>query len=146
MQTRHARHSEPSANKKRVPQSGEVNDLKMTRIEGSIQWTGKVRLHLLNEDSDSMLAEVEWPAKSGRMFYGCASTGLLFDKQSGRCQQSSNVTLLLDSVHEVECSRATFVKWRAARWAGGCGMRHITIKRGPKPKGYVEPDSYDADI
>lgn len=132
--------------KKRTPKSGGEVSLNMDKLEGSIQWIGKVRLHQLNEESDSMLSDVEWPAKSGRVFYGCASTGLLFDKQSGRCMQSSNVTLQLETVQGVDCSRATFSKWKATRIAGGAGTKHITLKRGPKPKGYVEPDSSDDDI
>lgn len=131
---------------KRVTTSGEIDSLNMTKLECSIQWIGKVRLNLLKEESYSMLSDVEWPVKSGRMFYGCASTGLLFDKQSGRCMQSSNVSLLLDTVQEAACTRAAFAKWRAARIAGGCGTKHITIKRGPKPKGYVAPESDDASF
>ena len=116
----------------------------MTSLQASIQWRGMVRLHQLNEDSESYLAEVEWPKKSGRIYYGCASSGLLFDKQSGACRQSSNVTLDLDSLEPVKCTRAQFEKWRNARVQGG--LRDIVIsKRGPKPKGYVAPEAEDAD-
>lgn len=139
-------HHHSTGKAKRVITTGAVDGLNMTKLETSIQWIGKVRLHLLNEDSDSMLSDTEWPIQSGRMFYGCASTGLLFDKQSGRCLQSSNVSLLLDTLQEVECTKAKFMKWREARIAGGAATKHITLKRGPKPKGYVAPEYEDGDF
>lgn len=118
---------------KRAPQNIQVEGLKMTSLQASIKWRGMVRLHQLNEDSESYLAEIEWPKLSGRLHYACASTGLLFDKQSGRCQQSSAVTLRLDTVEETKCTPAQFGKWHTARILSG--PRDICLKRGPKPKG-----------
>ena len=129
---------------KRTPQVGMVEGLNVARLQSEIQWRGMVRLHQLNEDSESYLADVEWPKKSGSMYYGCASTGLLFDKQSGVCRQSSNVTLDTGSVESVKFTAAQFGKWHRERVMGG--TRDIVIsKRGPKPKGYVAPEAEDAD-
>jgi len=128
---------------KRVPQNNQVENLKMTSLQASIQWRGMVRLHQLNEDSESYLAEIEWPKKSGRIHYACASTGLLFDKQSGRCQQSSNVTLLLETVEETKCTLAQFGKWHTARVLSG--PKDIVLKRGPKPKGQRPVSDQDSD-
>ena len=127
---------------KRIPQSGQVDGLNVAKLQGAIQWHGVVRLHQLAEDSESYLAEAEWPKKSGRMHYACVSTGLLFDKQSGKCFQSSQVTLKLDTVQPKKCSSREFSKWRQDRIVNG--PRDITIgKRGPKPKGYVAPEPED---
>ena len=129
---------------KRTPQVGMVDGLNIARLQSEIQWRGMVRLHQLNEDSESYLADVEWPKKSGSMYYGCVSTGLLFDKQSGACRQSSNVTLLMDTVETTKCTLTQFGKWHRERVMGG--TRDIVIsKRGPKPKGYVAPEAEDAD-
>lgn len=129
---------------KRTPQVGMVDGLNVARLQSEIQWRGMVRLHQLNEDSESYLADVEWPKKSGSMYYGCVSTGLLFDKQSGACRQSSNVTLLMDTVETTKCTLTQFGKWHRERVMGG--TRDIVIsKRGPKPKGYVAPEAEDAD-
>lgn len=105
----------------------------MVKIQGSIQWAGMVRLHQTKEDNESKLAEYEWPVKSGRVYYACASTGLLFDKQSGRCVQSSNVELLLDTVAPEKCTIGQFNKWVKVR--STTGTKHLQLKRGPKPKG-----------
>ena len=129
---------------KRTPQAGMVEGLNVAKLQSAIQWRGMVRLHQLNEDSESYLADVEWPKKSGSMYYGCVSTGLLFDKQSGACRQSSNVTLDMGSVESVKFTAAQFGKWHRERVMGG--TRDIVIsKRGPKPKGYVAPEAEDAD-
>ena len=129
---------------KRTPQVGMVEGLNVAKLQSEIQWRGMVRLHQLNEDSESYLADVEWPKKSGSMYYGCVSTGLLFDKQSGVCRQSSNVTLLMDTVETTKCTLTQFGKWHRERVMGG--TRDIVIsKRGPKPRGYVAPEAEDAD-
>ena len=106
---------------------------KMVRLQSSIKWQGLVRLHQLNEDDQSYLSEIEHPKGGGTMVYACASTGLMFDKQSGRCLQSSNLDLLLESVTETKCSAKQFEKWVKDRSVSG--NKNITIKRGPKPKG-----------
>ena len=107
--------------------------INLLRLQSKIQWIGAVRLHQLKEDDESYLSEVEHPKGSGTMVYVCASTGLLFDKQSGRCFQSSSIDLLLDSVAEAKCSASQFEKWRKAKIT--TGTKHLTLKRGPKPKG-----------
>lgn len=121
---------------------------KMVRLQSSIKWQGLVRLHQLNEDDQSYLSEIEHPKGSGTMVYACASTGLMFDKQSGRCLQSSNLDLLLESVTETKCTAKQFEKWKKARSV--TGTKHITLKRGPKPKGsrpisVVECDDAEMD-
>jgi hypothetical protein len=118
-------------------------ELNMSQLQSSIQWSGMVRLHQLRSDDESKLSEAEWPKKSGRIFYACASTGLLFDKQSGRCLQSSNVELLLDTVAETKCTAGQFEKWRKARTT--TGQQHLKLKPGPKPKGYKPPREMDGD-
>jgi len=139
--TRHHIKKEPA----RVKTCSSVDGLNVQKLESRIEWRGMVRLHLLGEDDESMLANVEWPKASGRHYYGCASTGLLFDKETGRCLQSSQVTLVLDSVEAAKMSAYQFGKWRTERQTG-C-RQHIVIsaKRGPKPKGYVPPDDDDGD-
>lgn len=110
----------------------EVNGIVMSRIQSSIQWAGQVRLHQANEDLESLLSEYEWPKKSGNVYYACASTGLLFDKQTGACRQSSTVQLLLDTVQPRKCSLAGYKVWIGARLNYGFNN---AAKRGPKPGG-----------
>lgn len=105
----------------------------MNRIQASIKWAGQVRLHQIKEDHESLLAEYEWPPNSGKVYFACASTGLLFDKQSGACRQSSSVSLLIDTVAPRKCTVAGFNAWLAARRVGTCDA--LQIKRGPKPGG-----------
>ncbi|MFA7290919.1 MAG: hypothetical protein WC023_01600 [Rhodocyclaceae bacterium] len=123
--------------KKRV--SGEVDGINMVALQSSIHWRGDLRLLQLNESSESMIAEAEWPKKSGKLYWACASTGLLFDKQSGRCLQSSQVLLLPETLAPIKCTRASFDKWRNARVMGE--GKALAVKRGPKPKGYVAPEA-----
>lgn len=120
-----------------------VDGLSMVKLRDSIKWMGMVHLGLLNEDDPSYLSDVEWPAKSGKMYYGCASTGLLFDKQSGRCLQSSNVNLIVDTVEPAKCTGAQFDRWKNERIRSD--PYAFKIKPGPKPKGSVRiaEDEYD---
>lgn len=115
--------------------------LKLLEIQKQIQWSGMVRLHQLNEDNESKLAEVQWPPGSGQTLYVCASTGLLFDQQSGKCIQSSNVDLLLDTVTPEKCTFSQFNKWVSDRQISG--QKHLQLKRGPKPKGSVQIQDFD---
>lgn len=140
-----ARHNEKtiSTRSKRVPV---VNQFRanMSAIKSSIQWRGQVMLYQLNEKKEVLLSEVEYPKNSGKKYYGCASTGLIFDKQSGACRQSSHVLLLIDTIEQKKYSSAAFAKWRAANVLSE--RKNIIIgKPGPKPKGYVAPDELDAD-
>ena len=128
----------------------EVNGLKMEPLQKSIQWMATVRLHQLNEDSESLLAETQWPPKTGPVYFACASTGLLFDKQSGRCLQSSRVTLLLDTVQPIVGStRGLFKSWRDRRIAEQGVFNHSIGKRGPKTKAqkaYESENEGDGDV
>lgn len=117
----------------------EVDGLNMTKIQGSIQWKGVVRLSQLNEDSESLLSEIEWPKKSGNHFFVCASTGLLFDKQSGACWQSSTVTLKIDTLEPMKCTAAGYRKWLSARVSG----ETLKNKGKPGPKTGSKRVSYD---
>lgn len=138
-----ARHNAKQENEKQETRKKpvEVDGLNMVNIQSHIQWKGIVYLEMLKEDDETMLSEVEWPKKSGRLFYGCASTGLLFDKQTGRCLQSSRVNLKLETVKPTKCTPSQFSKWVSGRAIKE--SKHITLKRGPKPKGYVAPDMED---
>jgi len=125
--------------KPRIAVSGAVEGIKTAQMQRSIQWRGNVHLRMLGEDSESMLAETEYPPKSGKIYYACASTGLIFDKQTGACRQSSNVSLEIRSVQPATMTATQFLKWRDGRIDSA--PRDITLgKRGPKPKGYVAPD------
>lgn len=50
------------------------------------------------EQEESLLGEAVWPKKTGKIYYACATTGLLFDKQTGVCVQTQRVGLLLDTL------------------------------------------------
>ena len=95
-----------------------VTGLKIEPLRRSIRWIAQVCLHQLNENSESLLSEVQWPPKSGPMYYACASTGLLFDKQSGVCLQSTKITLLLCTVKSIDGSKpGFFMAWRDKKMA-----------------------------
>ncbi len=76
----------------------EVTGLRMEKIVASIRWRGMVELHHTGEKEESLLGEVQWPKKKGPVYYACATTGLLFDKQSGKCVQTQRVDLLIDTL------------------------------------------------
>lgn len=76
----------------------QVENLKMERVKRSIRWRGRVWLDQLSEWDDSLIGEAQWPPKSGVVYYACATSGLLFDKESGRCLQSINLTLDIGSL------------------------------------------------
>ena len=75
-----------------------VKEPKIEALKRGIRWRGLVRLHQLGEDDESLLAEIEYPPGSGRQVYICATSALMFNKETGRCAQSSAVELLLDSL------------------------------------------------
>ena len=123
----------------------EVVGLKMEPLQNDIRWTGTMRLHLLNEDSECLLSETQWPKRSGPVYFVCVSTGLLFDKQSGICKQSSRVTLKIDSVKPITGGvqhYAYFKKWRDRRVQDDGWLSSNQAKRGPKPKAQK---TYEAD-
>lgn len=76
----------------------EVNGLLMDRIVASIKWRGSIFLMHTGEKEESLLGEVVWPKKTGKTYYACATTGLLFDKVTGECVQTQRVGLLLDTL------------------------------------------------
>ena len=125
--------------KPRFAASGPVGYVPTVKLQSSIKWRGIVRLHQTGNDEPSYLSDHEYPPKSGRIYYADASTGLLFDKETGACKQSSRVTLKLDTLVPVKCTAATFRNFIKDKIESG--PRDISIgKRGPKPKGYVAPD------
>lgn len=134
--------------KQRALITDEVNGLKMEPLQKSVRWTAMVRLHQLNEDSESLLAETAWPPKTGPLYFACVSTGLLFDKQSGRCLQSSRVTLLLDTVQPIVGStRGLFKSWLDRRIAEQGVFNHSIGKRGPKTKAQKEyAAAHESDV
>lgn len=76
----------------------DVTGLRMEKIVASIRWRGKVALHHTGEQEESLIGEARWPKITGPVFYACATTGLLFDKESGKCVQSDRVDLLIDTL------------------------------------------------
>lgn len=96
----------------------EVDGLNLRRLRCSIQWTAKVRLAMTGELLDAYLADCQWPKKTGETYYGCASTGLLFDKETGACRQSSYVSLLLDTLVPAKVSENEFLAWVKERQRG----------------------------
>ena len=102
--------------KKRVIFPKYVTGLPFTLLQSDIRWISEVRLHQLRQDDECLLSEVEWPKRSGVFWYVCVSSGLLFDKQTGACRQSTNVVLLLDTVAPAGKLPAGFYgKWRKER-------------------------------
>ena len=111
-----ARNGTRSPVKKRVISPKYVTGLPFTLLQSDIRWLSKVRLHQLRQDDECLLSEVEWPKRSGVFWYVCVSSGLLFDKQTGECRQSTNVVLLLDTVTPAGKLPAGFYgKWRKER-------------------------------
>lgn len=90
-----------------------VENLNMEKIKKTIKWSAKVRLHQLNEDDDSLIGETEWPKGSGDVYYVCATSGLLFKKQSGECLQSPHVQLKLETMEP--SSPKAFAKFMSGR-------------------------------
>lgn len=130
--------------KKRAGVVDEVIGLKMETLQNNIRWTGMLRLHHLKEDAQSLLSETQWPKKTGPVYFVCVSTGLLFDKQSGICRQSSRITLLMDSVKPIEGGvqgAGYFKRWRDKRIQDDGWLNSNQAKRGPKPKGQKANES-----
>lgn len=131
--------------KKRKSVDDEVIGLKMETLQNNIRWTGNLRLHQLKEDAQSLLSETPWPKRTGPLHFVCVSTGLLFDKQSGRCVQSSRITLLMDSVKPIAGGvqgSGYFKRWRDQRIKDDGWLSSNQAKRGPKPK---EQKAYESE-
>lgn len=126
--------------KRSVRPVNEVDGLNMKALQSSIRWFGQVKLFQTGEVLDAYLAECTYPKRTGKVYYACASTGLLFDKQTGVCRQSSNVLLQIDSVAPAECSHKEFINWQKSKWDYKEYKAFSISKRGPKPKDYVAPD------
>jgi len=95
-----------------------IEGLHITRMQENISFRGEIFMAQLNEQDESMLTVIEWPPKSGEEFYACVSSALLFDKQTGRCLQSSRVYLKLDTVEPAKMSVRQFHSWMKGRHAG----------------------------
>lgn len=67
-------------------------------VKRAISLRGNIRLHQLGEDDESLIAVLRWPRKTGLEFYVCATSLLMFDKNTGSCVQSTNLTLDLNSL------------------------------------------------
>jgi hypothetical protein len=93
---------------KRKPNNVELN---MTKLQENIRFRGMVRLDQLREVDESVLSLATWPVKDGTEYYACATTGLLFDKQTGRCLQSSLVSLDLTTVEPSQISARQYQAW-----------------------------------
>ena len=122
---------------------GEVDGLNFAEIKRGVRWSGEVILELVRERSESLLAEYEYPVKSGVLWYCCATTGLLFDKQSGACRQSSNVRLDLATLREDKRTESQVNAWIAARQQAIYDWSTFKVKRGQKPKGSVQESTED---
>ena len=128
---------------KRAVRVVEVEGLNFTRIQSTIKWRGMCKLHQLGEEAECLLAETAWPPKTDKMYYVDASTGLLFDKQSGACKQGSSVTLDLSSVQPVKFSLGQYKAWLSSKRTGKWSF---TInKRGPKPKGWTPSEDQEPE-
>lgn len=134
--------------KPRKPSKTEVDGLNMIGIQGEIRWTGFVHLDQTNEDLECLLSETVWPRKTGACYFVCASTGLLFDKQTGACRQSRKINLRMDTVVESRKTRAEFRKWMSEKSNGeGWCKKKPGPKPGSKRAAFDEiPEDSDDDI
>jgi hypothetical protein len=121
---------------KKKPFIGEVNGLKIETLQKAIKWRGMSRLHIPGEDQECLLAETPWPPRTGDQHYVCVGSGLLFDQQSGRCLQSTHISLDLSSVAPTVCSQAQYREWREKKMRAMEDefMNHNSVKRGPKTR------------
>lgn len=72
-----------------------MTNAQFEKLRHNIKWRGKVTLYQLNEDDESLLTEF---IHKGQPYYACATTGLLFDKDTGQCLTSSNVELRIETL------------------------------------------------
>ena len=67
--------------------------------------------------------------------YVCASTGLVFNKETGREVRYSTVSLDLQTVEKTNISKTAFLKWLQKAKEGIDEWRYFSIsKPGPKTK------------
>ena len=106
----------------------EVNDIPVLQLQKRITHRGTVNLHQLHETDECLMTDHEWPKKSGVIWYCCVATGLLFDKQTGQCRQSTLVNLDLSTVEPFYPGPEFFKKWRSERQEKEIfgGMKQLT--------------------
>lgn len=97
-----------------------------------IQWFCQMDLHLLGEKAETWLAEIEWPLCSGKKHYVCVSTGLIFNKETGREVRYSTVSLDLKTLEKKSCSEAAFRKLLKKSQDASDNWHNFRIKPGPK--------------
>ncbi len=125
--------------------AGEVSGVDMKKLMSGVKWSGIMVLHLTSEREECFVSECEWPVKSGKIWYACASTGLLFDKQSGACRQSTHVRLDLTSLKPDKMTSAEVRAWIKKRQDQSYEWSQIKLRRGPKPKGSVQEPAVEDD-
>lgn len=102
-----------------APSVAGVEGLPINRLQERIRWSCCVWLEMLKEKSESMLSEIEWPKNSGRVYFVCVTSGLLFDKGDGHCLQSNSVRLIPETVAPATMSQAQLIAWVKRRQASG---------------------------
>ena len=123
--------------------AGEVSGVDMKKLMSGVKWSGIMVLHLTSEREECFVSECEWPVKSGKIWYACASTGLLFDKQSGACRQSVLVSLDLASLKPEQITSKELRAWIRVRQDQSYDWATLKLRRGPKPKSYVADQEQD---
>ena len=93
----------------------EVNNVPILKLQKRIAFRGAVNLRQMHETDECLMADYEWPKNSGHIWFCCVSTGLLFDKRTGECRQSTLVNLDLSSVEPFSPAATFFKKWRSER-------------------------------
>lgn len=105
-----------------------VGCLSAEEVKRAITVRGLVRLHQTGEDDESLIAVLRWPRKTGNEFYVCATSLLMFDKNTGACVQSTNLTIDISSLRSA--SPKDFRQYIAGRKHReyGRNSRHIIIE------------------
>lgn len=100
-----------------------------------IKWKCLMNLHITGEAKETYLSETDWPLCSGNMHYVCASTGLIFNKETGREVRYSTVSLDLQTVEKTNISKTALLKWlQKAKESADEWSAFSISKRGPKTK------------
>ena len=103
--------------------------------QARIKWKSLMNLHITGEAKETYLSETDWPLCSGNMHYVCASTGLIFNKETGREVRYSTVSLDLKTVEKTNISKTAFLKWLQKAKERIDEWRDFSItKPGPKTK------------
>lgn len=101
--------------KKHKARPVEVNGLPFGKLQEAIKYRGNVMLHITGELDDCLLTDYEWPENSGVVWYCCVASGLLFDRQTGRCKQAETVSLAMESLVPFVADRTFYRKWTEER-------------------------------